>query len=390
MKHQSVIARCLLPAVLSLVTVAFLTLPVAASIGNIVASDLAGNWMISMRGTTGCGFVDMEADVTINSSGAGTGTLTTHGVCGDTTAPGQTFTINSLQADGSGTATLTCGTSCGWDFNIQVSPDRSKFNLVDFSSKNPGNYLEGVAILQSPSGNIGIADLTGSWQLTLFGSTGCGVGTTVANFTLNNSGVASDVSETYHTTGCGDGSASGYIFTILSLDADGYGTANLNCGPSCGWNFDIQVSPDRSTFNVVDVSTANPSNFQAGVAINDSTASVIVAANLQGNWQLAEYGQNGCGISSTLVTFTMNTSGLATNATEYNHTAGCGNSKGTGNTFTITSLNVDGSGTATLSCGTNCGYNYAIQVSPDRSVLSLVDVSSANPGNFQVATAFHQ
>jgi hypothetical protein len=27
-----------------------------------------------------------------------------------------------------------------------VSPDRSKFNVIDVSPANPGNYIEGVAI----------------------------------------------------------------------------------------------------------------------------------------------------------------------------------------------------------------------------------------------------
>jgi|SRR5580704_10317280 hypothetical protein len=77
-------------------------------------------------------------------------------------------------------------------------------------------------------------------------------------------------------------------------------------------------------------------------------------------------------------------------ATETSHTAGCGDSTSTGNTFTIETLNADGSGTANLTCGTGCGFNYSIQVSPDRSVINLVDASSANPGNFQIGTAIHE
>ena len=37
--------------------------------------DLTGKWLFALRGTTGCGFADMEADMTINSSGVGTVTL---------------------------------------------------------------------------------------------------------------------------------------------------------------------------------------------------------------------------------------------------------------------------------------------------------------------------
>ena len=376
---------------LSIVMVIAMSSLGSATTGNIVKSDLAGNWLIALHGTTGCGFSDMEADVTINSSGTGTGTLNTHGQCGDSTLTGQTFNITTLQANGSGTAGLSCGSACGWAFTIQVSPDRSKFNLVDVASSNPGNFVEGLAVRKSSSGHVGLADLTGSWQATIYGMTGCGIGTTVVSFSLNGSGVGSNVNETFHTTGCGDGSSSTNSFNILSLNADGSGTAGLSCGSGCGWKFNIQVSPDRSTFNLVDVYSLNPGNFQAGVAVNNSTVPNIVKANLAGKWQLVEYGQGGCGLASSVVTFTLNAAGVAAgNATETSHSAGCGDITSTGNTFTIQTLNANGSGTAGLTCGPGCGFTYNIQVSPDRSVINLVDVSTANPGNFQVGTAIHE
>jgi hypothetical protein len=68
--------------------------------------------------------------------------------CGDGTSSGNTFTVQTLNANGSGTANLTCGTGCGWNLNIQVTPDRSTFNVIDVSSVNPGNYIEGVAVHQ--------------------------------------------------------------------------------------------------------------------------------------------------------------------------------------------------------------------------------------------------
>jgi hypothetical protein len=61
---------------------------------------------------------------------------------------GQTFTVLTISANGSGTANLSCGTGCGWNFNIQVSPDRSTFSLVDVSAANPSNYLSGMAVHQ--------------------------------------------------------------------------------------------------------------------------------------------------------------------------------------------------------------------------------------------------
>jgi hypothetical protein len=122
--------------------------------------------------------------------------------------------------------------------------------------------------LSSATGDVVKADLAGRWQMTLIGQTGCGFGTTLYTFTLNASGSSSNVTGTYHTAGCGDGTSSGNRFTIQSLSSDGSGTANLTCGSGCGWNLNIQVSPDRSKFNVIDVSPANPGNFIEGVAIH--------------------------------------------------------------------------------------------------------------------------
>jgi hypothetical protein len=131
--------------------------------------------------------------------------------------------------------------------------------------------LVAVVALTAPSsatGNIVKADLSGAWQMTIIGQTGCGFGTTLYTFTLNASGSSSNVTGIYHTAGCRDGTGSGNKFTIQSLNTDGSGTANLTCGTGCGWSLNIQVSPDRSKFNVIDVSPANPGNFIEGVAIH--------------------------------------------------------------------------------------------------------------------------
>jgi len=77
-----------------------------------------------------------------------TATLTTHSAgCGNGTGT-QTFTVQSLKPNGSGTANLTCGPGCGWEFNIQVAPSVAAFNLVDVDPANPGNFVEGTAIRQ--------------------------------------------------------------------------------------------------------------------------------------------------------------------------------------------------------------------------------------------------
>jgi len=128
--------------------------------------------------------------------------------------------------------------------------------------------ITAVEASKASTGIVSKSDLAGSWQMTIVGQTGCGFGTQVYNFSLNASGSSSSVTGTSHTSGCGDTSISGDTFTIQSLSSNGSGTANLTCGSGCGWNLNIQVSPERSSFNVVDVSSANPGNFIEGTAVH--------------------------------------------------------------------------------------------------------------------------
>jgi hypothetical protein len=119
-------------------------------------------------------------------------------------------------------------------------------------------------------GTITKADLSGPWAATITGDTGCGITTLYFTFTLNTSGNGSGTVIS-HTSGCGDGSNT-FTFTTNTLSANGRGTANIGCGPSCGWNINIQVAPDRSVFNLVDVSPANPGNYIEGTAIHQGAA----------------------------------------------------------------------------------------------------------------------
>jgi hypothetical protein len=129
-----------------------------------------------------------------------------------------------------------------------------------------------VAVVTRPSkatiGTVSKADLSGPWQMTIIGQTGCGFGTAVYTFSLNSSGSSSNVTDNYHSSGCGDGTTTGNTFTVQTLNANGSGTANLTCGTGCGFNLNIQVAPDRSSFNVIDVSSANPGNYIEGVAVH--------------------------------------------------------------------------------------------------------------------------
>jgi hypothetical protein len=56
--------------------------------------------------------------------------------------------IQTLKRDGSGTANLSCGVGCGWEFTIQVDRHGTIFNLVDVDPANPGNFVAGTAIRQ--------------------------------------------------------------------------------------------------------------------------------------------------------------------------------------------------------------------------------------------------
>jgi len=117
----------------------------------------------------------------------------------------------------------------------------------------------------------GVARLAGSWQATLIWSgSGCGPMSGLLNFTLDSSGTTNTAVLTEHGA-CGDNILTGQTFTILSLNSNGSGTANLSCGPDCGWNLDIQVARRGQIFNIVDVSTANPGNYVEGSAIRQCT-----------------------------------------------------------------------------------------------------------------------
>jgi hypothetical protein len=205
---------------------------------------------------------------------------------------------------------------------------------------------------------------------------------------LNSSGVANNISETSHSSGCGNGVSNTNSFTINSLNTDGSGLAGLSCGANCGFSFAMQVSPDRSTFVLVDL--ADGGNFIAGVGIRSLSVGDIVQANFSGAWQLVLVGQNSCGTASQHVTFKMNAKGIATNASETSHTSGCADTTSANNTFELQGSNTDGSGTATLTCGTGCTYNFNYQISPDRSTMVVVDVSPSDSGKFLMGKAIHQ
>jgi hypothetical protein len=146
-------ARLALLAALLLASVASLgifsaaqeaTRPTAAP---ITISQLAGPWQIALVGFTGCAQSALLFSGSLNASGQAVGTLVGSSSGCKPGSSTQTFTINTLNANGSGTAGLTCGPSCGWGFNIQVAPNRQVFNLVDMVN-SPGDVLAGTGVRQ--------------------------------------------------------------------------------------------------------------------------------------------------------------------------------------------------------------------------------------------------
>jgi hypothetical protein len=111
----------------------------------------------------------------------------------------------------------------------------------------------GVVSTSNATGTMGKEDLSGPWAITFIGDTGCGSSTMLATGTLDNNGRAT-VTLHGHSSGCGN-STSTEVFQIETLSANGSGTAGLSCNNNngCGWTFRIQVSPDRATFNLVDI-----------------------------------------------------------------------------------------------------------------------------------------
>jgi hypothetical protein len=114
----------------------------------------------------------------------------------------------------------------------------------------------------------------------------------------------------------------------------------------------------------------------------------VTLAKLKGAWQATFVGQDACGMGSALVTFTLGSSGVATNSTWQYHSANCGDGANTGLNFTIDTLNTDGSGTATLNVSESSKITLTIQVSVNSQVMNMVDITDSS--HYLAATAIKQ
>ncbi len=141
----------LLVAIASIVplsTAAGQTAPTQTAQQRVIAG-LAGTWVATLHGNTGCGSESILVTFKLDALGKGDGTATlvqhTSG-CGNVKKTGENFNITLLKPGGRGTAGLSCGNGCGWTFNIIVSRDHEVMSLVDVS--DPSNLVEGTAIKQ--------------------------------------------------------------------------------------------------------------------------------------------------------------------------------------------------------------------------------------------------
>jgi hypothetical protein len=122
--------------------------------------------------------------------------------------------------------------------------------------------VDGSLFLRPPRAKL--ADLAGSWAISVGGNTGCGLSTLYVTVDLDASGSGS-ARIISSSTGCPPGDDPAEPFQILSLNPDGSGTAGLSCGPACGWVFTIQVPrSNNNVFTLVDIQ--DPDNVLVGTA----------------------------------------------------------------------------------------------------------------------------
>src|ERR1700730_10014767 len=110
---------------------------------------------------------------------------------------------------------------------------------------------------------ISIGQLQGPWAASLNIGVDCGNGTAYTTFRLSATGTGSGTIKLHSTGSCG--ASHRVVFTILSLNRNGSGTAFIGCGPDCQWNFAIQVSRNLQEMSLVDIT--DPNQFVEGVAI---------------------------------------------------------------------------------------------------------------------------
>ena len=157
--------------------------------------------------------------------------------------------------------------------------------------------------------------------------------------------------------------------------------------------FAASAVTDITSISEVDVmkklfTLAAASLLASTVLLSGSAEAGVTKAMMRGAWTAVLGGNTGCGISSMYVTFRLNSSGVGV-ATIEMHSTGCANSITTENPISIQTLNADGRGTAGLSCGLGCGWQFKIQVAEGGHSFILADVDADNPNNTPTGMAIH-
>lgn len=113
-------------------------------------NSLLGKWTIVLGGNTGCGSTSLYVTVTLNGAGTGSATVLGHSTGCANSNTTETFSVLSLAPDGQGTASLTCGVGCGWQFKIQVGRSGNEMILANVEPTNPNNTPVGMGLRQFP------------------------------------------------------------------------------------------------------------------------------------------------------------------------------------------------------------------------------------------------
>jgi hypothetical protein len=113
----------------------------------------------------------------------------------------------------------------------------------------------------------------------------------------------------------------------------------------------------------------------------------ITIANLAGSWTVSYFSNASCGNGTHIQEFTLASDGVSSSFADTYNTSGCGQGQNHDETFTIDTLDADGTGTATFSNGDN-PLTFQIQVNLSKNVFSLVDVTDV--GQYWMGTAVKQ
>jgi hypothetical protein len=116
-----------------------------------------------------------------------------------------------------------------------------------------------------------------------------------------------------------------------------------------------------------------------------SPAAPITIDLLAGTWTATLSGVTGCGVSTLVTTFKLDTTGNGTQSSSLLHTAGCGDQNLSGLSVQIQSFNGHGTGFIAFGCGSGCGFGFNMQVNSGKQVFNL----GAQPvsGNYLAGTA---